>query len=70
MELTKLILNLLVLLIPLIFKKDNVYDEKIKKVNEEVSKAKKGFSKMSHEERTIALSDLLDRVNTILKLRE
>lgn len=69
MELAKLILKLVILIFPFIFRKGIPYDEGIKKLNELIDKKTKEFSGMSHEERTIALSNLVDDVNRILMLR-
>lgn len=70
MEILKLILNIFVLIFPLIFKKGIPYDEGIKKLNELISKKQKEFGAMNEDERTVALSNLLDDVKRVLELRK
>lgn len=65
-----LILKLIVLIFPFIFKKDNVYDEKIKKVNGVLKKETKKFKGLSDAEKSIKLSNLFNDVKRILELRE
>lgn len=70
MELVKLILNLVVLIFPLIFsKKDSFYDERIKTINKLLETKKSDFEGMTKDEKSLALSSLIDDLHRIFELR-
>ena len=69
MEFVKLLLQLIILIFPFIFKKDNFYDERVKKVNALLKKKRKNFARMNEDERSIELSNLFDDIKRIVELR-
>jgi len=70
MEILKLVLTLLVILLPLIFKKGIPYDEGIKILNDFLAKKRKEFEGMSNEKKSLAFSNLIDDLRRVIELRK